>query len=312
MKKSNRLNALIFLLIIFSFQVSAQKREKVSVSAIEKWMKDPQVDMVQSIPIRMYTSEEVNTLLTLATQCSKDSVFEVRWRALSLTSSIGGLNSSDAIQRGVLSRMMAYMFDADSRIRYSALQNLGALKYPSFTSTQKDSLVLLINQSVMPNELVPLYKIAGEHYVQQAAPLMESIAFEPGGPFFQRWVAQASLARMGSVRAEEEMHKYLVRIGISLDAVNSLYPYVLFSRSRSNVDYLLDRIRYDESLCESANPNVTVRIPCAYLVLKVVGPEIRELKWHGAGGLEELPMKEALQKARELLKETGSDWNFKD
>ncbi|MDX9769994.1 MAG: hypothetical protein RBT19_06510 [Tenuifilaceae bacterium] len=241
----------------------------------------------------------------------KDSIFDIRWRSLTVGSNIVAGSTSNLVKSELTSIMLQNIYDLDSRIVYTASQNLLELEDVKYTSGQKDTLVDLISRISNPNILVTLYRLCGKQGVSESMLLLKNVSFSTNIPFYQRWVALSSLTRLGNAEAENLMSDYLNRIDISLDAIKTLYPYILFSKSRQNISYLIELIQNNNSGCESSNPNVSTSIPCSYLVLTIVAPEIAELNWEGKDGLQSLEPEEALKKARVFFKNIDNNWSFK-
>jgi hypothetical protein len=300
-----------FIALILFCDAFGQNRKETSIGFIQDWLKNPSKDINQEKFITGLTESEIFSVNNLIRETLSDSIFDVRWNCFSLASVIGAKSNSEALKSEIVSIMFKGMLDIDSRITFIASEYLSEIKIASYSDSQKDTLINLLEIVKNPNILISLYRLCGENSVYESEDLLQNVAFSNEVPFFQRWVALASLTRLGNNEAEEKMHVYLTKVGLSLDAINTLYPYVLLSRSKKNVGYLIDQIMRNENGCESSNPDNTIQIPCAYHVLKVVAPEIEELEWSGENGLENLSVNESLLKARERLVVIGDNWNFK-
>lgn len=300
----------LLLLTIQPLCTSGQEIESFNLEFYVNWLRDPQKKLIPETPIRELSRKEHLALSEIIKDNMKDSIFDVRWKSISLGSKIGSSSKSEQVRKEVISIMLQMMYDSDSRIIYFASQNLKELEYSRYTSSQKDTILDIITKINNPSVLVTLYRICGEQSITESVVFLEEIGFSSNVPFYQRWVALSSLTRLGHEKAEDAMYSYLSGMDISLDAINMLYPYILFSRSTKNVDYLIDLILNNDSGCESSNPNVTTTIPCAYLVLAVVAPEILGVKWEGEDGLQSLKPEEALKKARHFFKNTDNNWSF--
>ncbi len=301
---------LSFLISIINFNIFGQKQEPFNQKIYVQWLRDSKEELNAKVAVSSLTEAENLSLCTIIKDNMNDSIFDVRWRSISLGSIIGSSSKSEQVRREVISIMLHMMYDLDSRIIYFASQNLQELNSPKYSASQKDTILYLVTQINNPSILVTLYRICGEQSIKESIPLLEEVGFSSNIPFYQRWIALASLTRLGHTEAEETMHAYLNRMGISLDAVKMLYPHVLFSRSTKNVGLLIDFIENNDSGCESSNPNVTTSIPCAYLILTEVAPEIAGIKWEGRDGLQALEPEEALKKARQFFKSIDNNWSF--
>ncbi len=300
-----------FIVFVLFCDVFGQNPKKTASDLIKNWLYSSSNEVTQKELIKGLSKDKIFTVTNLIHETLTDSIFDVRWKCFSLASLIGSTNNTETVKSEIVSIMLKGMFDNDSRIVFFASENLSEIKVSNYSDSQKDTLVKLLENINNPNILVTLYRVCGENRIYESEDLLQTVAFSNDVPFFQRWVALASLTRLGNNEAEEKMHGYLTRIGLSLDAINTLYPYVMFSRSNKNVGYLIDQIKNNEAGCESSNPDFTDQIPCAYHILKVVAPEIEELNWTGKNSLENLAIKESLLKAREILVRIDDKWKFK-
>lgn len=256
------------------------------------------------------TGKEVSMLLIRAKAFQNDSVFSVKWNNLLLVSVLSKRLTELNSKNQITSFFLSSLFDPDPRIRFFAFENLKNIADYEFTQSQKDTVIILLENEVSNQISSDLYKLSAEQNITKAKSYLNEAVSSLSTPFYQKWVALASLVRMGNSEAEETMYYYLSRMGLSLDVINNLYPLVVFSGSKQNVSFLIDAIKNDNSGCESMNPNYTESIPCAYYVLKIIAPHIDAIKWYPPGGLEELGYNEALEKARIIFNKSDFSWNF--
>jgi hypothetical protein len=304
--------ALLYLILSLLTQTSTgQSIDTFNIDNYVRWIRNYQEVSNINIPLNSLTDSEQLLLCNIIKENMKDSIFDIRWRSLTVGSNIVAGSTSNLVKSELTSIMLQNIYDLDSRIVYTASQNLLELEDVKYTSGQKDTLVDLISRISNPNILVTLYRLCGKQGVSESMLLLKNVSFSTNIPFYQRWVALSSLTRLGNAEAENLMSDYLNRIDISLDAIKTLYPYILFSKSRQNISYLIELIQNNNSGCESSNPNVSTSIPCSYLVLTIVAPEIAELNWEGKDGLQSLEPEEALKKARVFFKNIDNNWSFK-
>jgi hypothetical protein len=305
---------IVFILFFGFFSVSlfSQTLELSIVESIGDWISNPSKELTFNINVNSMPIEERTLLISKVEQSCNDSIFDVRWRALTVSGIMVSANNGDKANGRLLSLLLNFLQDNDTRITYTASQYISNINKVSYTEEQKDLVVELLEKHKNPSVLVSLYKICGEQEILKSAPHLDRVSSSSSVPFFQRWVALATLTRIGDTEAESSMNAYLNKIGISLDAINTLYPYILFSRSRANTNHLLSIIKTEDSGCESRNPNSTKLIPCAYYTLRVVAQEVKELNWEGVNGLENLPIDDALKSARVVLNRIDDNWTFID
>ncbi|HOP05299.1 MAG TPA: hypothetical protein PLE67_12555 [Tenuifilaceae bacterium] len=297
-----------FLMISFS-NLYSQKNKIKTVEYFKTWFEEEQIDNINS-EIRSLTFDEIGNLYQVVGEHLSDSIFEARWLGLSIVNRVVSVNSNERIGGLSISLLLKFIWDSDTRIQYSASESLVSVPDICFTESHKDSILLSLNTSKSSASTTNLIKLCGKLEISESIPLLEDISNNPVNPFINRWIALAALTRMGDEKSEQKMLDFIKKTGISLDAINMLYPYVTYSRSRKNVDYLISIIKNDNSECESTNPDVTTRIPCAYHLLKVVGPAIKGFNWEGPNGLEMLKPIDALEKSKKYLNSIKDNWEF--
>ncbi|HPF93437.1 MAG TPA: hypothetical protein PLV65_05860 [Tenuifilaceae bacterium] len=303
------------LLIIFCAQTLFAQIDTSEVIRLQKqWVnsQNPASDKELHQTFLEYNSNEIAILLKKAKEFQNDSIFSVKWNNLLLVSILAKNSIENNNKSEIGSFLLKSLFDTDTRIRYLAYESLMILENYNFSQNQKDTTLLALKQETNNEIISGLYKLCAEQNIIDAQSYLKEIASSDSTPFYQKWVALSSLVRMGDSEAEETMYYYLSKIGLSLDVINTLYPLVVFSKSKQNVDYLISIIKNDNSECESMNPNYTQTIPCAYYVLKKVAPHIDAINWYSPNGLEKLDYIKAIEEAKKIFNKSNFIWNFKE
>lgn len=294
----------------FSKSLYAQAIPNKGTDYYQLWFDEKIGKQVYSDELKTFSPSELLIIQRIVNEHISDTLFELKWLGLSITNQIGALSDNDEIIKLSISNLIHFLYDSDTRLQHSAAESINSYSGKYFTNSHKDSLIALLKSAQNRNTITSLIKVAGKLELRESLPYLKDIAGNAKNPFIQRWVALAALTRMGDTESEERMLDFVNKTGYNLDAITMLYPYIPYSRSRNNVNHLLSAIKNDTSECESSNPNVTTRIPCAYHILKVVGPEIAELSWAGPNGMEMLKPAQAIEKARILLKSIENNWTF--
>lgn len=305
---------IIWVVFIFScnffhsaFAQDTQLKEK---EYYQQWFLSNIGKQVDLDEINNLSPIDLLTIQSIIFEHSNDTLLESRWFGVTLTAQVGSFSDNPEVIKRSISNLVRFLFDADTRIQHAAAQSIENFSPKHFTKTHRDSLLAIIKSIQNPNIITVIVKVAGKLDIREAIPFIKDFTENSKNPFIQRWVSLAALIRMGDSEAEKKMFDFMVKTGYNLDAITMLYPYILYSRSRNNVNHLISAVKNDTSECESSNPNVTTRIPCAYHILKVIGPEIRELNWSGPSGLEMLNPTESIEKARVILKRIENNWTF--
>lgn len=306
----------IVVFTIYSFCLSINHSQAFNEDCkkfYQSWINSSNDKSDLLIKINGASEEYLNCVIHEIKNNYKDSIFENRWQNLILLNKIGTLVKSDFSEQSVLSILLTHVYDEDSRIKIQATQIIfDGYSNIKFSDTQKDTVLHIINNENNPNLLTMYYRVCGLQEIKQAIPHLNNVIISDSIPFIQKWAALSVLSRLGDENADLTMLQYLKRIEPKLDVIDLLYPYVMFSKGRNSIGFLLNEISNSSKECESSNPNYSATIPCGYMILRVVAPKIRELKWSGRDGLQILPYDEALKSARIILLTIGDNWSLEE
>ena len=305
-----KLFSTLLLFVVFSTSLFAQNEASATKADFKAWFESVRKDQLTELPFKKYSKQSLKELAAIAKGYQNDTIFEVRWQAASVSYQLGAISNDQFLKQASASLLLGFMYDTDNRIVNFASDVLLRTKGKGFTASQKDTVAAIVTMVGSPKVAVNIYKLCGYLNLEKSIATLEAASTNRNYSFIQRWAALASLTRMGNDVAEQKMFDFIKKTKVSLDAINTLYPYVLFSQSRTNVGYLISLIENDEFECESSNPDYSAKVPCSYMILLVVGPHIADLNWSGKNGLEMLSSNDATLKAKEFFKKVEGNWSL--
>lgn len=94
-----------------------------------------------------------------------------------------------------------------------------------------------------------------------------------------RWYTYAALARLGDEPAALRMHAILDRAGVSADALQELYPTVVYTREPSLIGRLVEIVNTDEHSCAAPYYYQSEPISCAYLAMEFLPDAIKDFPY---------------------------------
>ncbi|WP_068473048.1 hypothetical protein [Saccharicrinis aurantiacus] len=117
----------------------------------------------------------------------------------------------------------------------------------------------------------------------------------------QRWVMHLALARLGHAKSIQYCLQVAEQIAEGNDQVAYLVPDLIYTRQRELINYCLEILNSNEENCSSPNPDIDTKILCAYRVLELLAPIIRNFpyKHSPSGYLQVEDYQKALYGARE-------------
>jgi hypothetical protein len=288
-------------LLLFSVALSAQTQPSI-VSDYFMAVRNKKTPAVPSALINDRKNEQ--TLLATIAPYLSDSVSEVRFAAYSLLANMGRRSEAAPFRKQVVTTLAKGWRDTDSGISGLIGSSLQQFRQQDFTTDAKDTLRSLVKK--MPayyDKLVTLCGFLGmadQQRVIQAQ--IESGAIKSKS---EKWSAYLALCRMGDAQALAYVMNRVRKVGVNDDVVYEVFPDLVYTRQREAVDYLIEALNSNEKNCEPANPEASGNIPCAYRVMEMLAPVLKDfpLQTDAAGDVTAKDYPKALQLAREWLKQ---------
>jgi len=261
--------------------------------------------------IKALTEREIDDAITTAWQFAADTSFSVKWNLALTVDKLFWHSRNSSTQQRAVAIIVRFMQDENSRLSYLADQMVARYPHSVFGEEEKMLLVNLAEKTSKPIREIELFKLCARINATEITPLLQEKAY--GSDEFRiRWVALVSLTRLGDKQAETEMIKAAREFPLTEEAINTLFPDIVFSRSHKAISLLIRQIQVNNGTCASLTPSARKGIPCAYMILKVVAPYIKGLNWYGENGMEHLAKEDALKKARTFFKGKGDSWALVD
>lgn len=190
----------------------------------------------------------------------------LRRKALSLTS---------AKERGpYIELLIEACKDNDSGISGAASNSLTQFAKSDFSKQHGDSLLALLKRK--PYHYERIIKLNGFcqpegsiKYINDKV-LSDSLLTKKGV-----WAAKLALARMDHRESITYIEETVQQAGINDDIVDYLYPDIIYIRQPEVLRLVLNNILSDDKQCSSPNPDSEESIICAFKIIQLAGPVIR-------------------------------------
>ncbi len=91
-----------------------------------------------------------------------------------------------------------------------------------------------------------------------------------------RWAGYVALARMGDQQAIDVILNRVRTLRLNDDVVYELFPDLVYTRTFRAIHYLEEVLASNERGCRSPNADVRQRTPCAYRVMELLAPAIKD------------------------------------
>jgi len=222
-----------------------------------------------SARIRIIQNHSTADLLNALEKYYTDSVVSIRRQAYHLIYS-KGLQDTDNAQLVVV-RLAKGLNDSDSGLRGSIIGHLQEFPLSAFNSEAKSLIASHLNQPNSPH-FDRLVLLAG--FVGTGQNELLRLSMNEDLPVRRRWNITLALARMGSESALQSAVERVMRAPINSGMVSFLLPDLVYTRQKAALDYAVELLFIDEKLCQTANPDLSGAILCAYPIIELIAPII--------------------------------------
>ena len=116
-----------------------------------------------------------------------------------------------------------------------------------------------------------------------------------------KWSTHLALARLGETNAINYIVQRTRKLGVNDDVVYELFPGLVYTRQPQAFEYMVEVIKSDNKSCNSADPENSEPINCAYRILEFLAPVVNgfPLEIDASGDIKTKDYAVALQQARE-------------
>lgn len=249
--------------------------------------------------------------LALIRPFTNDTLVNVRSAAFSLASRVGQQTTISDIRREAVSILLEGGKDADSGINGLVASAVTRFSHADFKTDVLDSLRALLQR--VPPHYDKWVKAAGylgiTDQVQTINLQIQSGALKSKS---YRWAALLALSRLGDEAAINQVMDRVTKLGINDDVVYEVLPGLAYTRHPKAVKYLVDALQSDAYQCESADPESVATIPCAYRIMELLAPIIKDfpLQVDGSGDINTKDYAKALRDARAWFSKNQSSYQI--
>lgn len=297
--------AILFLIFL---QVATHAQDQSS--GVHEYMEAARQGNEQSISTSFLHSKENKKILIEEIETyRKDTVADVRLAAYTLLATIGKQSTSTELRQQVVSALVVGWRDVDSGVVGIMGSHLQQFKASDFTNSAKDSLRVLVQKHVAHfNKLVMLCGYLGMvDLIPVLHSQLQSGSIKNKG---EKSATYFALCRLGNEQAINYILRLVEALELNDDLVYEVFPDLIYTRQRFVFDYMIKALNSNEKNCESANPEISENIPCAYRIMELLAPVIKDfpLKVDASGDVIARNYPEALRETRDWFKKMSSNY----
>ena len=215
--------------------------------------------------------KEYNTaeLLSALNPYYADTVTFVRGQAYYLTYR-KGLEQKEPAQV-VVTRLAKGINDKDGGLRGRIIGYLQAFPLSAFGEEAKTLIAENINKPNSPH-YEQLVLLAG--FVDAGSNDLFRLSMNEDLSVKRRWNISLALARLGSEDALKACVEKVRKAPVNSQLVAYLLPDLVYTRQKAALDYCVELLNSNEKLCQTANPDLSESILCAYPIIELIAPVI--------------------------------------
>ncbi len=258
-----------------------------------------------NIPKEVLHADNAKSVLSELPVYLKDSVDQVRGRAIAIVRAIGIQSKLASVRQQAIALLIEGIKDKNTGNAGVAITYLTEFKQSNFIPGHKDSIRSIFRTKAFRSP--QLIKLVGFFEMMELQSELLALSQSRTEGKVERWSALLALARMGDEQAISNIMNRLQRIPVSDDVVYQLFPDLVYTRARPVLNYLIEALNSDAKNCHTANEEKDASIPCGYRIMEMIAPAIKDypLKLDESGDVVTTDYVVALQTVRTWLKGNG-------
>ena len=223
---------------------------------------------------RMYSKENAPELLQQVSKYYSDTLANIRSKAYYFTYK-AGLNTTKDNRIVAVNMLSKALKEPDSGNVGDIISWLTEFSADDFSKQAKDTLLNSMKHGrYHKSKIIKLLAFVG--LTDQIPYLRKQLNT---GNYTQteiKWAAHLALARMGE---ENDINYCLNKVkqqGVNDDVIYELIPDLIYTKQRQTIDYVVELLHNEEENCTSGNPEYGGSIMCAYRIMELLAPVIKD------------------------------------
>jgi len=210
------------------------------------------------------TPENAMSTIVSSGKYYMDSMPEIRCQAYRYASKAALQCNNDSVKMMVVEDLLRSCNDSASIVVQNACQELANYDRKCFT----EKSISILEQIIDENEFFPerFFLIGGYVGSENMASILKS-RYSKCAKREHQWYIDIALCRLNDNSSIQKVLSKVSKMEITLDFIDGVLPYLLYTRQRGIYDWLIDKTMSDECKCASRNPNSEMRISCAYYIV---------------------------------------------
>ncbi|MDR1739128.1 MAG: hypothetical protein LBR45_00015 [Bacteroidales bacterium] len=188
------------------------------------------------------------------------------------------------------------------------ISDLTQLKRNQFSKEMRQNIVSTFYTSAPQEWSKEQILLAGYLKIQELKDTLIKVKYSDELSFSLRFQTMLALSRMDDKNTTEELFLMLASKETNDQTVYALYNDIVYTRQKILFDFLIERMQDKSKNCFSANPDNPQKIECAYRIVELLAPVIRDFPQRGNMS----SYKKYLEKARKWCKKQNGKYQIID
>lgn len=238
-----------------------------------------------------------------------DTLPTIRSKAYSMVNSAGLLKEDDGQRKLAVEFLSKGISDKDSGVGYVTSNALTGYNLADFNQTAKNTIDSYLNSS-RPYHFDLVVKLAG--FIGSNAGTLKFLSNSSELGNTDKIAIYQAMARMG----EQEQINFFVSKVSTLPVDDSFMyeigPVLIYIRQPEAINVLVQALMSDEKNCDSADPDKSEKVMCAYKALELLAPVIKDLpiEVDKYGDIQADDMELALNTTREWFRNNSNNYQI--
>lgn len=205
---------------------------------------------------------------------STDTTVSVRAEAYFMLADLVWTATKETTAKEAVRLLVRGWRDADTGINNQVAHALIGFPVKYFDRIAIDSIRRYVRK--LPAYPGELFRLVSNLQLADEVPALNAYSTQISLSTHARWEAYVALARLGDQQAVDFLLNRVRAIGVNDDVVYELFPDLVYTRSYRAIRYLEEVLLSDEKRCDPPNGDGRTKITCAYRVMELLAPAVKD------------------------------------
>lgn len=275
----------IILAIQISYGQTMSDYKKTLTKNINKVNKSKGKVSISIIQFRNYNKTFPKKVYKSLNKYEKDTLANIRIFVYEMYNDIAQQSIDSTFRKAIVVRLVKACADNDNSVRERVSNLLQSFNKNDFNKEAKKILTSYLSQS--PEIFKNTARLCGYLDMTEVIPLINN-KLKDSLSRRVKWELKLTLARLGDDDKAYECTEFVRMQGINDRKIHYLFNDLIYTRNRIAFDYIIEELNNDELNCKPSNPYLSDNITCAYRIMELLAPYIKNFPYKIYPGTNQL------------------------